>query len=252
MLSGNINGTIFPVYTYGEIVYRHYYPVPPDGYITWEPTSATGTVYYYSNMRLESRSLYGGSVDCNSFYPNQYFTNCTWSRIYVNLPQTEMWLNHGLFEMCSSLREAQLYKCLTIGENAFVSCYNLSRVIAPHTVYIKEAAFINCLSLSSVSLPNCAYIGPYAFALCTSLEQLNLPHLMVLCAFAFASDYSLSKLTFGGSSVVSYVMSGVFTPPLEATGITSSTGSIFVRQSLVSLYKTDSVWSYYSNVIYPM
>ena len=52
---------------------------------------------------------------------------------------------------------------ITIGENAFNSCYNLSYANIPKVQIIKSQAFYYCLSLQSLFIPDISFIGYVAF-----------------------------------------------------------------------------------------
>lgn len=113
---------------------------------------------------------------------------------------------------------------------------------------IEEYAFQSCTSLSWVSLPICESIRDCAFWNCSSLSQLSLPVCSHIGESAFYGCTSLNTITLGWSSVCLNTNSLVF----NKTGITSSTGSIFVPSSLVSAYKSANGWRYFSSIIYPI
>ena len=66
--------------------------------------------------------------------------------------------------------------------------------------------------------------------------------------YAFANCTSLTTITLGASTYCTLQSSRAF----YSTGITKTTGSIYVPSSLVALYKTGRGWSYFSNIIYGM
>lgn len=65
----------------------------------------------------------------------------------------------------------------SIGEFAFVNCFNLKRVTIPDSVTdIGRSAFRGCRSLTSITIPsNVTDIGSYAFAGCRGLTSITIP-----------------------------------------------------------------------------
>ena len=100
--------------------------------------------------------------------------------------------------------------------------------------------------MSEVSLPNVEYIGDSAFTYCKNITSINLPKCSILEKMPFYDTNNLSILILGYSSVVNVTRS------LYTSGITSSTGSIYVPASLVDAYKSANYWSMYSNIIFPI
>ena len=69
------------------------------------------------------------------------------------------------------------YKVTSVGEDAFLSCSDLTSVTVPNGVTsIGPGAFMKAQNLTSVTLPtSVSTIGEYAFADCKSLEEITLP-----------------------------------------------------------------------------
>ena len=166
----------------------------------------------------------------------------------------------------SNIRSVNLPVCTSIGRSAFYSCSNLTTANLPNVEYIGDEAFYSC-SLSKVNLPMCSYIGGYAFKECSSLSEISLPNVEFIsfgafnycpsltsinlpkCSVLYGNVFwggGLNTLTLGYGSVVSINYS------FENTGITSSTGSIYVPASLVDAYKSAPIWFQYSNIIFPI
>ena len=220
MISGIIAGSnSFTVYPLGEITIQRL-----SYYISYTPSSASGTMWIKSNSTATpvsyQLSSYSGMLKFSNNY-TQYlsFESCTWSSIETNIPM----FNESLtFARCSTLQNADLYNCTSLSLRTFQYC----------------------TSLSQVSLPVCSYIGSSAFAYCSSLSQISLPVCEVIKDAAFNSCSSLSIITIGYSGVCSL---GILA--FNNTKITSSTGSIYVPASLVSAYKSATNWSYFSAII---
>ena len=188
----------------------------------------------------------------------------------VNLSNSASYVHPFVFEKNKYLQTVYLPNCISIGENAFAFCSNLSSVNLPNCEYIGSSVFYICSSLSQISLPKCSYIGRGAFYSCISLTQIDLPMCSYMDSATFQSCSSLTQvnlpkcsyigrgafgycsllsiITIGYSGVCSLVSSNVF----NATQITSSTGSIYVPTSLVDSYKSATNWSYFSTQIFPI
>ena len=86
----------------------------------------------------------------------------------------------------------------TVGENAFLECTTLSKVILPNSITtIRNFAFSSCDVLESVHFPtDLTKIGKYAFNKCISLESISLPEgLKEIDSYAFYGCKSLADFT---------------------------------------------------------
>ena len=171
------------------------------------------------------------------------FCRCS-SLSQVNLPNC-LYLGDNCFYNCTSLSQISLPVCSYLSRHAFFTCHKLSQVSLPICEYIGEYAFYDCIKLSQVSLPVCKYIANNAFDFCWILSQVSLPMCSYIGSSAFCNCDSLSIITLGYSGVCSLYDSKVFSNTL----ITRSTGSIYVPSSLVSAYKSASVWRFYTRII---
>ena len=264
---GYIDSSSFPVYTYGEMMISS--PVSPVSkyYIWWTPSNISrgtftmeGSTYNFSDYN-GSFEFEGGIIQDSAFNNarsiqtlntnakeiRQYaFNHCT-SLTQVSLPAC-ISIGKMVFDTCISLTQISLPVCLYIGDYAFTDCRSLTQISLPVCSYIDDGAFTNCSSLTQVSLPVCSHIGNYVFQICSSLSQVSLPVCSYIGYSAFVNCSLLNIITLGWSSVCDILESQVF----NNTGITSSTGSIFVPSSLVSSYKSATYWSYFSDRIYPI
>ena len=111
----------------------------------------------------------------------------------------------------------------TIGYYAFEECVKLKSAEFQNCQTVSDSAFLNCTELRAMTFPVCSYIGYSAFAGCRKL----------------------SVLTLLSESVVSLKYS-----PVRIFTVSSSM-SIFVPESLVSSYKTDTNWRTVSSWIFP-
>ena len=226
MISGTIAGiSSFTVYPLGEITIQR-----PSYYISYTPSSASGTMWIKSNSTATPVSYqissYSGMLKFGNSYPSYLsFKSCNWRRIETNIP---MFNRDITFSKCDTLRYADLYNCTSLSYT-FTSCYSLSQVSLPLCEYVGDQAFFDCsslsqvnlsvcsyigssvfescYSLSQVSLPMCEYIGERAFYKCSSLSQINLPMCKSIGNYVFYDCDSLSQVSL---SVCSYIGKGVF------------------------------------------
>ena len=230
MISGIIaESSSFTVYPLGEITITR--PSSSYYYISYTPSSASGTMWIRSNSTATpvsyQLSSYSGMLKFSDSYP-QYlsFESCNWSSIKTNIP---MFNESFAFARCSTLQNADLYSCTSlssdtfyycssfsqlslpvcnyIGSSAFEYCGSLSQVSLPECSYIGSSAFYKCYSLSQVSLPMCSYIGSFAFQDCTLLSQVSLPVCEYVGNYAFQICYSLSQISL---PVCSYIGKSAF------------------------------------------
>lgn len=214
---GYIESSSFPVYTYGEMIIKDY-----NYYIYWTPTNISSGTFYMEGSTYNF-SDYNGSFGFNG----------------RSITGHAFEYNRDLITVSTNAR--------VVGSYAFQYCSSLQEVIMTDCSVIERQAFLICRSLSSVSLPNCKEIGQFAFQGCISLRELNLPECTHIYSQAFFSCNNFSTITLDNTTVCRLYSSDAF----YGTGITSSTGFIFVPDSLYESYRTDSVWSYFFNRIHP-
>ena len=150
------------------------------------------------------------------------------------------------FADCSSLTSVSFPQVTSIGSYAFDHCSSLTSVSFPACQTIYNSAFYGCSSLTSVSFPQVTSIGDGAFVDCSSLTSVSFPACRTISAGAFRSCTMLSLIYLTAESVCVLYNSSVF----QDTGITATTGSIFVPASLVTSYRQATNWVYFSNRIY--
>ena len=192
MISGTIAGiSSFTVYPLGEITILR-----PSYYISYTPSSASGTMWIKSNSTATPVSYqissYSGMLKFSNNY-TQYlsFESCTWSSIETNIPM----FNESLaFARCSTLQNADLYNCTSLSLRTFQDCSSLSQVSLPVCGYIGYGAFYNCYNLRSINLPVCSYISGYAFIYCYSLSQVSLPVCEYIGEVVFYDCSSLTQI----------------------------------------------------------
>ena len=107
-------------------------------------------------------------------------------------------------DFSAEIRQAVIERGITtVGENAFDSCRNLSKVTIPDTVTeIKTHAFCNCTSLKSIAIPEGVMdIDLSAFTSCKGLESIALPtSIENILAYSFNKCDKLSAVYYGGTA----------------------------------------------------
>ena len=270
---------IIGCYTRGKQVLAIYnngvkvWPSGPDYYyISWTPTTASGSFHIGGTYDMAIPGWVGGSSyrleDYNGFFSNysgiitdyafawcseiesietnayslsqDAFLSCD-SLSYASLSNCR-YVGFAAFCYCYSLRSVYLPNCVTVDRYAFIDCYDLNYISLPVCTYVGASAFWDC-NLNSIDLPQCSYIGSYAFNDCSYLNNIDLPQCSYIGSGAFYKCSNLVNITLGYSSVCVLSESNAFWQ-------CSILRFIYVPSSLVSAYVSDSVWSYYSSMIF--
>ena len=164
----------------------------------------------------------------------------------INFPLAET-IGVSAFCWCEKLTEVSFSQVTTISSNAFLGCSGLLSATFPKVTIVHSRGFAQCAKLTTINFPTVRGLYSGAFTNCYSLASVSLPSLQYMSSFAFASCTRLTSIYLGRSSVCSLLNSNAF----QYTSITSSTGSIFVPESLVAAYQSASQWSYFSARIFP-
>ena len=191
----------------------------------------TKTVTTYTNSRITSIGMYA-FVGCNNLTS-------------VSFPNVTI-IGENAFRGCYGLTSVSFPNVTSIGMYAFNGCSGLTSVSFPNVTSISMYAFVGCNNLTSVSFPNVTSIGMYAFSTCSKLTSVSFPKATNIYGGAFAFCSNLTSIYLLGSSVCALNNSQVF----NGTKITSSAGSIFVKSSLLTQYKSATNWVYFSNRIF--
>lgn len=162
----------------------------------------------------------------------------------VNLPKCDT-INYSAFYCCYSLTSIDLPKCLTILGDAFMGCTYLTTISLPQCRMIGPSALRQC-GLTNIYAPLCSTVGSNAFYGCSKLTTASLPTCSFIHYSAFMRCSNLSSIYLASSSICTLQHSNVF----SSTGITSTTGSIYVPLSLGWSYKHATNWTYFSNRIF--
>lgn len=201
---------------------------PKSYYISWSP-GYRGASFSIDGVSYYEDDYYNGS---DAGYFPYLFGGVITSSAFINSPEMMI--------------ETNAYR---VEDNAFLfASVQLSVLSLSACEYLGNSACWSCYKLTSIYLPVCSYIGNFAFAHCSSLTSIDLPGCSYIGYYAFSGCSALNVITLGNTSVCEINGSRVF----SGTQITNSTGSILVPASLVDAYKDDSVWSHFSNRIFPI
>ena len=132
-----------------------------------------------------------------------------------------------------------------------VELFSISTFVNDTVTEVVPGAFAYASNLQSVTLKACTSVGAGAFTNCTSLTTLRLDVCKSISNLAFENCTSLFSLYLLTSTVFTITTSSSVTPfkntPLSSSTISpSGWGSIYVRSSLLSSFKTVAGWSSYS------
>jgi len=172
----------------------------------------------------------------------------------ITIPAGVTAINSTTFEFCSNVKTVNFVSNNTltsIGEAAFMNCSNIASISIPDSVVsLGSSAFCNGFSLANV------YISPASslttlqrnvFNNCPALKSLTLP-----AGVTSIGDNAFYRCTNFNTLVLMST-----TPPTLSTtsaflssGITATTGYIYVPEDSVEAYKTATNWSTFADRIF--
>lgn len=183
----------------------------------------------------------------------------------------------GAFRSCSALTDINMPALTRIGDSAFSGCRSLVSISQSMVSYVGVGAFSGCWALADVSLPSLGSVVDGAFRACRSLSSIYFPRVSYVGSYAFGGCSSLNTVIIGNSTSFSsgwiglnafiscynllslylltpfrLILSGTnaFTSTPISTYTTSTGGvygSIFVPESLYSVYISTMYWTTYSS-----
>ena len=121
------------------------------------------------------------------------------------------------------------YKVISIGDNAFKSCFNMSSVTIPNSVTsIGREAFRFCSDLTTMNIPNSVTsIGYEAFMSCKNLVSVIIPNSVTsISNYAFSGCSSLKSVTIPNS--VSSISGCTFKDCISLTSVNISNSVTFI------------------------
>ena len=93
----------------------------------------------------------------------------------VNLSNSASYVHPFVFERDEYLQTVYLPNCISVGENAFASCFNLTSVYIPNCQDLDQNVFANCHSLKNINIEKCLSLNGMVFN-GTKISELNLPN----------------------------------------------------------------------------
>jgi len=161
-----------------------------------------------------------------------------------------------------------IYPVLSVGENAFAGCEELTSVCLPSSVRaVSGCAFLGCTNLRRVSLPaNIRAFGSCSFTGCTSLEQISLPRqteiidtLTLYCCASLSSlalPHRIKKVCQGALEHLP-AMTDLYcfasTPPDAEQGAFTLADqqrcTLHVPAAAVHLYQASPLWSNFYQIV---
>lgn len=154
-----------------------------------------------------------------------------------------MSLGNNAFSSCYYLKEVQIKKDfpLSVGSSSFVSCYRLEKVIGP-IKYVGSSAFSSCNRLNLVDVEKCQRIENNAFYQCFNLRSVVLgEEVSYIGSYAFGYCNMLKKITIKATTPPTLFNTNAF--------YNTTNCPIYVPMSSVDTYKNATNWSSFANRI---
>lgn len=143
--------------------------------------------------------------------------------------------------------ELALFSSLSLGSQCFQGCTALQEVTVPPsmTTFPQNGPFYNCSGLKKIHFPAGFISLPY-FGMCCSGSGVILLLPDTFTTFA-------STCLGSNSNAGTYIMVlQATTPPSTATNVTNKITAMYVPDSAVDTYKTNSGWSSIAAKIHPL
>lgn len=190
----------------------------------------------------------------------------------VNLPGVTS-LAAGVFKGCTTLKYVKLAALTSLAVNSnhstFADCPALQSIyLTNYTAPIVRYTFYSNTALTTVSIPKATQINSYAFHHCTALRTISLPAVTTIQANAFSGATALSSVDIGTTAATKVTIAAQAFINLASlstlkirytslaslanvnaftgTGITSTTGSIYVPNAWLASYKAATNWKTFS------
>lgn len=174
-------------------------PVTKIGDMAFSGCTDVTSLTFSGNIKAlgENTTLNSGIRSIAVYDENPYFSSS--DGVLFNKDKTEI-------VIYPPAKESSSYKMpqtvVTVGENAFINCLNLTRIEIPQSVTeIKRSAFSGCGSLSDINIPkSVTVIGDSAFSYCSVLKSVVIPQgVTEISNGLFSGCYSLESVTIPDS-----------------------------------------------------
>ncbi len=137
------------------------------------------------------------SIGNNAFHLTKYYNDS------VNWVNGILYINNMLIDVKTLDNNVEIKKgTVTIGDNAFQGCTNLTNIAIPVSVInIGDYAFESCTNLTSITIPDgVTNIGMYTFNTCINLTSVTIPDSVTsIGVFAFKECTRLTSITIPDS-----------------------------------------------------
>ena len=198
---------------------------------------------------------------------SEVFYGCT--NIEISLPNNLTRIEKNAFYGCKKLN-TQIPNTVTyIGVGAFEGCTSLEKLDLTNNKNIKiinNRTFYGCTSLSEVKMNDTIEkIGNYAFYGCNYLNSLNLSDKLLYIGESAFDNTSLSSVGLPSelkkmgnkcfnvtSNIIIYIPKNLNPPEFNGESdepfgdTTKKTIQIYIPQTIINTYKSDTYWSKYS------
>ncbi len=155
-------------------------------------------------------------------------------------------ITNSAFESCSSLTSIIIPNGVTsIGWYAFNNCSKLTSIVIPNGVTtIGDYTFIRCNSLTSITIPNSVTkIGNLVFAYCTDLASVIIGNHV-----GNVGDH-VFNYCIGLKDIYCYTEKVPESSASTFRDLNVSSITLHVPATSLSLYKTDSYWKTFGNIV---
>ena len=149
----------------------------------------------------------------------------------------------------------------TLKSYGFMQDFGITKVDFPNVTSIEMYGINNCENLISVNLPNLTAIANvYAIHNCYNLKSIAINNITSLISSSIYNCYSLLAVIITQTTSIPTVSKTSFYNCCHILGTTNETynptgakdGYIYVPDSLVEQYKSDTNWSVYASQIKPL
>ena len=155
---------------------------------------------------------------------------------YYNILDGVVSIGNNAFHKCTNLTSITIPNSVTeIGWHAFESCASLTSITIPNSVTsMGDNAFYGCTSLTSITIPNSVTkIGGWAFYSCTSLTSVTISNsMMYISDNAFGYCTSLTNIMIPDS--VESIDGNAFTYCTSLINITIPSGVTYIGHEAFS------------------
>lgn len=130
---------------------------------------------------------------------------------------------------------------LTLANNVFERCADLTKVILPNCTSVGENVFLNCTALNFCYFPAVKVFAYGTFTSCTALQILKLESINTMNRGRTFQNSGLEALIIDSQTIPS-----VSNDAFAGTPIAAGTGYIYVPDDLVDQYKSTGNWPTYT------